>query len=477
MGKLQKRSGFIWIGLGVLTALFFATYIRFAADDAYITYRYARNLAAGLGFTYNPGEWVLGTTTPLYTLLLAAGTALTRLDAPTLSILLGALSLWVSAGALYEMGKPAQPLLSALVAIVFILNPFQRFFMGMESYCLNALIILTLWAYQRDQRLVCGVTGGLAILTRYEVVVLLGILTIVDGLRRRRVPFWALGWVLPVGAWATYAWIAFGSPIPLSVTVKLAAPRIPFLVGYAAFWLQLLQEWPGLAVALLDLVIGAAALLITRRILPGYGWLLLWSLVYLAVAVRFAGSFPWYYAPLVPAMAVLMITGVEFITRLVTALAIRSPDGVTVERPRLGTATLGFIAIALLALQLVPWAQVAGSQRGELADNRYAAYRQAADWLARNASAGETISCFEIGYIGYFTQMPILDMSGLVTPALLPYAAAGNLEMLRQVLRQHAPTYVIIIRADKDMLDLLTADPHYRHTIDFDQVLLYRRVA
>jgi hypothetical protein len=40
-------------------------------DDAYITYRYARNLVTGHGFAYNPGEHVLGTTTPLFTLLLA----------------------------------------------------------------------------------------------------------------------------------------------------------------------------------------------------------------------------------------------------------------------------------------------------------------------------------------------------------------------------------------------------------------------
>src|SRR5687767_9880728 len=43
-------------------------------DDAFITYRYARNLAEGLGMVYNPGapwEPVLGTTTPGYTVLLA----------------------------------------------------------------------------------------------------------------------------------------------------------------------------------------------------------------------------------------------------------------------------------------------------------------------------------------------------------------------------------------------------------------------
>ena len=46
-------------------------------DDAFITFRYARNLLAGSGFTFNPGEAVLGTTTPLYTLLMAGLGALT----------------------------------------------------------------------------------------------------------------------------------------------------------------------------------------------------------------------------------------------------------------------------------------------------------------------------------------------------------------------------------------------------------------
>src|SRR5215831_17336610 len=45
-------------------------------EDAYITLRYADNLAAGRGFVYNPGEHVLGTTTPLFTLLLALAAGL-----------------------------------------------------------------------------------------------------------------------------------------------------------------------------------------------------------------------------------------------------------------------------------------------------------------------------------------------------------------------------------------------------------------
>ena len=39
-------------------------------DDAYITFRYAQNLLSNQGFVYNPGEAVLGTTTPLFALIL-----------------------------------------------------------------------------------------------------------------------------------------------------------------------------------------------------------------------------------------------------------------------------------------------------------------------------------------------------------------------------------------------------------------------
>src|SRR5438105_2649940 len=54
-------------------------------DDAYITFRYARNLAEGVGLVYNPGEWVLGTTSPLWAILLAGGYRLGATDLPALA--------------------------------------------------------------------------------------------------------------------------------------------------------------------------------------------------------------------------------------------------------------------------------------------------------------------------------------------------------------------------------------------------------
>jgi len=45
----------------------------FPLDDSWIHLHFARNIAEGAGFAYNPGAPVAGSTAPLWTLLLALG--------------------------------------------------------------------------------------------------------------------------------------------------------------------------------------------------------------------------------------------------------------------------------------------------------------------------------------------------------------------------------------------------------------------
>jgi arabinofuranosyltransferase len=61
---------------------------RFTIDDAYISYRYARNLAGGLGLVYNAGERIEGFTNFSWTVILAGGIAL-GIDPDLLAKLLG----------------------------------------------------------------------------------------------------------------------------------------------------------------------------------------------------------------------------------------------------------------------------------------------------------------------------------------------------------------------------------------------------
>src|SRR6185436_13768177 len=55
----------------------FRLYTGIVLEDALITWRYAAHLAEGAGFTFNAGERVLGTTTPLLTVMLAGATLVT----------------------------------------------------------------------------------------------------------------------------------------------------------------------------------------------------------------------------------------------------------------------------------------------------------------------------------------------------------------------------------------------------------------
>ena len=82
-----------WALLGTLALLLaHAAVYRFLCDDAFISFRYARNLAHGYGLVFNPGhERVEGYTNFLWVLVLAAGDRLGLVPerlAPALSVLL-----------------------------------------------------------------------------------------------------------------------------------------------------------------------------------------------------------------------------------------------------------------------------------------------------------------------------------------------------------------------------------------------------
>jgi hypothetical protein len=160
----------IWIILGMLAVSFMMIHRNFIPDDAYITYRYARNLSLGRGFVYNPGEHVLGTTTPLYTLLLAAIAYLTHIEISNISLLIGAISLWVSAGLLFNLGVEQDWKFATTSAVIYLTNPFLSRFVGMESLFLLAMFLLTNYAYLRRKLLLTALLGGLLTLVRYEML-------------------------------------------------------------------------------------------------------------------------------------------------------------------------------------------------------------------------------------------------------------------------------------------------------------------
>jgi len=106
--------------VGLLTAglLCLAWYNRFIQDDAFISFRYARNLVSGLGLVWNPGEAVEGYTNFLWTILVAAGMR-AGLDPVLFTQVLGicffACSLLLTYGLAREVGFNVRDALIALL--------------------------------------------------------------------------------------------------------------------------------------------------------------------------------------------------------------------------------------------------------------------------------------------------------------------------------------------------------------------------
>ena len=143
---MSNRNRRIWIGIGLIGLMIATLFFGFrqhtsSFDDAYITYRYARNIALGRGFVYNIGESVLGTTTPLYTLLLAA-LSLIWSDLPLLSHSIGVLAWMLCVPIIYGICKVGKREAVGIVAAAFIaLNTLFLNVLGMETtlYVLLAL--------------------------------------------------------------------------------------------------------------------------------------------------------------------------------------------------------------------------------------------------------------------------------------------------------------------------------------------------
>src|SRR5687767_10254365 len=113
-GELLNRDGsdprlalWRWLPLALIPFIWPLVALM-AYDDPFITYRYAANLHDGLGFVYNPGERILSTTTPLYTLILAT-LGMVWADLPTVSNVLGLLCLTASACLLWDFLPTSLP--------------------------------------------------------------------------------------------------------------------------------------------------------------------------------------------------------------------------------------------------------------------------------------------------------------------------------------------------------------------------------
>ena len=430
----------------------------FVPDDAYIHMQYARHLMNGDGLVFNLGERVYASTSPLWSALLAAlgglGIDLER-AASGASWVCALLASAVAARFLARVLPPRPAVVAALLLAldVWLLRWAGS---GMETSLAVLLVVLGFERYVAAEPwgarpLVPGTWWALAALVRPEAALLPALLALRTALEpastahRVRQVLRAFGpFVVLFGAWTAFAAAYYGTPLPVTIHAKSIENQglAGALRNVALMGTELLASRP---VELVAVVVGAGAGLLARRplvrgrahLVPA-GWLLGLPLFYAVSGV------PGVTRYLVPITPLLVAYGWRALVRLVPSPLLLAAAALVA----LSAGTYTYVT------HVVPQARTfaRGVARTWIAQGR---------WFAAHTPPGTRVALRDIGAFAYYSDRPVVDLGGLVSPEMVPLMRVHGYDDLAVHLRFGAfarPAYFIDVATTPARM---TADSPY----------------
>jgi len=428
MTSVQQQSAALFF-FAVATRVAFHFITGFTADDAYITFRFAENIAAAKGFVYNEGQPVFGSSTPLFTFLLSLLVSLgARIQIGALVLSLAASGM--TAVIIYRLASYLRyGRFAWLPAGLYILWPRSLLtdVCGMETALFTLFIISAFYFQYRRLHVYALALATLATLTRYEGMLLLGPLLLVCCYREREMmlKYMAipLSLLLP---WAVFSYVYFGSVIPNSVGAKLALyGRIEQLTGPEK--LVYLMGWHNaLTWVLTALVIWGGWWLNKKQ---NYGRLAaMWMLGMIAFfTLGRTHVFSWYIVPIYPLYLLYAAAG---LIAMIESLKLSSNVSSRVKT---------YAAVPLLLL-LLYGDKVKAEYYREYQQILDEVHKSIGQYLNAHANEDDLIASEDIGYIGYYSGGKILDRDGLISPEVIPYNESGR---YHDLIKDFRPDWVI----------------------------------
>jgi arabinofuranosyltransferase len=441
LGTLLILAGMI---LGIALALGIVPY---QLDDAYIPYRYARNLVNGEGLGFNPGRPpVEGFSSPLWLLLLVAGSFIFKTPAlPAIGVLVGLAGYMLCFLALVarnnteaEPGKPIPgPTYSFLVSM-FLLSvlPSAVFYSctGLESLLFIAGLLFFSRSVDKSIPLKWGLVSG-----------------------------FLAPWIRPEGSWFLVAMICqllgkgewknifrkknfllAGSVIAGQITLVAARLLIfgQFLPNtyYAkspwlkAGWLYVTHTL-GMDWAAAVLVISLLGALLGNRSHRGYFFA---GLAWIPAAIFEGGDWMPAGRLLLPAFALLLLAIPGIIENRFYLRSSRNPN-----RHRLFGLLALLLTVAVMGLNLKTTLDLKKKARASLSNAVYLE-QVLANWL--NECQARSIGTIDIGRIGYVTHAEIVDLAGL-TDKVIGRSPGIHLRKdfdLSYIFNQRTPDIIIL---------------------------------
>jgi arabinofuranosyltransferase len=461
--------------MGLLAAFLFESWsIPAQYDDSYISYRYASHLVQGHGLVYNIGEYVEGFSNLLWTLLVAAGLAL-GFEAKAVGHALGLSSGCLAMVATYIYAtaglRPSQrPWAAVAVALVYASPVFARWSTaGMETPLFVAAVVgaLAADAHGRDGQATTYAT--LATLTRPEGAL---VAAAIFGFRLLRLGFGApSAWRGPLGYGAVMIGLTafrvayYGDPLPNTFYAKVGGVSLGVSAAGAAFFLI---GNSGLC------ALPAAFMLRHPRWIPGA--------CYVAAMLAYGvsiGSGQRYLMSLIPCFAVLGVCGVAaaFDRKATVGAASTVAVALSFYWSFFGLGG-GEHATIREAIAKAPRIRGVARERDEDAKNERLGERRAAVLRERDEPIA-LVATGAIGSFGFHSELPILDILGLVDPTIARskrpagderFALPGHQRSDPDYVFSRKPDYLLIGRRGRQRLgNIVTAPDELRAHPDLDR--------
>jgi arabinofuranosyltransferase len=409
----------------------------FPLDDSWIHLQFARNLAAGAGFSYNPGQPVSGSTAPLWTLLLGAGAALvapSMLMAKTLGAASGIGAALVVRRAALAFGAAPATALTAAVGLLWTGAFAWGALSGMEVTLAALLVAVSLLGVARDATSLSALAAALAVLARPETILLAPLLALARPLTVRRALVFVAFTVAVLAPFVVFSYATVGRPLPATAVAKIEGGLLGWLGGLrepaAVTWVTRPRDfglewlrWLFTTHPLLPLALPAIVLAWRRRqrTLGIIGFALIAHPLAMALLAPYRGpAFQEgrYSTHLLPLAAIVLA--------VTAGKAFRKP------------VVLGLVLVASL-VALAP----AAERYAWGVQNINAMQVHLGRWLDAHTPPSATLAVNDVGAIAFFSRRPVLDLMGLVTPEILRYRRDGERGVM-QYVEERCPDYVVI---------------------------------
>lgn len=465
--RISRRMLLGAAGAAFALVLGFAVFSGQIWEDYFITFRSSRNLAEGHGLVYQIGERIHTFTSPLGVLLPAASFAVTGNDVAALWLfrtlsalaLAGAAALVVAHAREHAWSRGA--VWAALLLGVFEAKVVAFSSNGMETGFLLLFAALT-WreltrpAGPRVRWLALGFAG--LMWTRPDAFVFAGAISLgwwLFGPRplaasertgwRRWAAAMLLGGLL-YAPWFFWAWHYYGSPIPQTIIAKAAYTPGGFSLAriFAAPLRCLVTEtaldglfapiyanaggWPRDFIHVAQLLAKLAAFLWIAPGLPRATRAASFATLVGGVYFHQIMPYPWYYGPwtLLGAIA-LAGAGADLAKRV-------RPKAASLVRVVGGVTAGGALLVTVVQAECCRLQQNLIENGGR---------KQIGLWLREHARPGDTVFLEPIGYVGYFSQLKILDFPGLTEPRVSQLIRAGR-GSYANIISALQPTWIVL---------------------------------